>query len=161
MWFIVVESGGYLPGFSGKHYYSLDPKGRVIIPAPFREILSSNYSLKLIFVNDVFDRCLCAYPVEEWNTLMEKIKEKPQTLDAIRYYMRRVVGSATECEIDKQGRVLIPSALREDAGLDSEVVLVGQGNRIEIWNKKELENVADPSKIDKKTVMEQLSNLGL
>jgi len=150
-----------LPGFSGKHYYSLDPKGRVIIPAPFREILSSNYSLKLIFVNDVFDRCLCAYPAEEWNTLMEKIKEKPQTLDAIRYYMRRVVGSATECEIDKQGRVLIPSALREDAGLDSEVVLVGQGNRIEIWNKKELENVADPSKIDKKTVMEQLSNLGL
>lgn len=150
-----------MPGFSGKHYYSLDPKGRVIIPAPFREILSSNYSLKLIFVNDVFDRCLCAYPVGEWNTLMEKIKEKPQTLDAIRYYMRRVVGSATECEIDKQGRVLIPSALREDAGLDSEVVLVGQGNRIEIWNKKELENVADPSKIDKKTVMEQLSNLGL
>ncbi|MBI4654143.1 MAG: division/cell wall cluster transcriptional repressor MraZ [Nitrospirae bacterium] len=150
-----------MPGFYGKHYYSLDPKGRIIIPAPFREILSSNYNLKLIFVNDAFDNCVCAYPVEEWNKLMERIKEKPQTLEAVRYYMRRVVGSAIECEIDKQGRVLIPSALRADAGLEGEIVIVGQGNRIEIWDRNELGSVADPSKIDRRAIMEQLSNLGL
>jgi MraZ protein len=92
---------------------------------------------------------------------MEKVKEKPQTLDAVKYYMRRVIGSAVKCEIDKQGRVLIPSALRIDAGLNNEVVLIGLGNRIEIWDKDELENVADPSKIDKKAYMEQLSELGL
>lgn len=150
-----------MPSFSGKHYYTLDPKGRIIIPAAFREILSSNYSLKLIFVNDAFDRCLCAYPVDEWNRLMEKVKEKPQTLDALRYFMRRVIGSAIECEIDKQGRVLIPLALRVDAGLNTEIVIVGQGNRIEVWDKKEFENVADPSKIDRRAVMAELSSLGL
>jgi len=161
LWLIVVKSGGRLPSFSGKHYYTLDLKGRIIIPAPFREILSSNYSLKLIFANDVFDRCLCAYPVNEWNSLMEKVKEKPQTSDAIRYFMRRVIGSAIECDIDKQGRVLIPSALRVDARLNTEVIIVGQGNRIEIWDKKEFEDVADPSKIDRKAVMAELSSLGL
>lgn len=150
-----------MPGFSGKYYYTLDQKGRIIIPASFREILSSNYTSKLIFANDVFDRCLSAYPVDEWNSLMEKIKGMPQTLDAVRYFMRRVIGSAVECDIDRQGRVLVPSALRVDGGLNSEVVLMGQGNRIEIWDRNELENVADPSKIDRKTYMEQLSNLGL
>lgn len=150
-----------MPGFFGKHYYTLDPKGRIIIPAPFREILSSNYSLKLIFVNDIFDRCICAYPIDEWNQLMEKMKGKPQTMDAVRYYMRRVVGSAVECEIDKQGRTLVPASLRDDAGLDGEVVMIGQGNRIEIWNKKEFIDVADPSKVDRKAYMEQLSGLGL
>lgn len=150
-----------MPGFSGKYYYTLDPKGRIIIPAPFREILSANYNSKLIFTNDAFDRCLCAYPISEWNELMEKVKEKPQTLEAVRYFMRRVIGSAIECEIDRQGRVLVPSALRTDAGLNNEVVLMGQGNRIEIWDRGELEKVADPSKIDRKAYMEQLSSLGL
>jgi len=150
-----------MPGFSGKYYNTLDSKGRIFIPAPFREILSSNYTTKLIFTNDVFDRCLCAYPVDEWNKLIEKVKGMPQTLDAVKYYMRRVIGSAIECEIDKQGRILIPSALRIDAGLNTEVVLIGLGNRIEIWDKDELENIADPKKIDKKTYMQQLSELGL
>jgi MraZ protein len=146
---------------TGKHYVTLDAKGRIVIPAPIREHLSVNYITILIFTNDVFDRCLCAYPPEEWKRLMEKVKEKPQALDAVKYYMRRVIGSAVKCEIDKQGRVLIPSALRIDAGLNNEVVLIGLGNRIEIWDKDELENVADPSKIDKKAYMEQLSELGL
>jgi len=150
-----------LPGFSGRYYYTIDQKGRVIIPAPFREILSSNYTTKLIFTNDAFDRCLNAYPVEEWNILMEKVKSLPQTLDAVRYYMRRVIGSAIECEMDKQGRILIPSALRIDAALTDEIVLLGQGDRISIWDKKELEEVDDPSKIDRRSYMEQLSNLGL
>jgi len=157
----VGESGGNVPGFSGKYYYTLDQKGRVIIPAPFREILASNYTSKLIFTNDVFDRCLNAYPVDEWHALMEKVKGLPQTLDAVRYFMRRVIGSAIECEIDKQGRVLIPSALRIDGGLNSEVVLLGQGNRIDVWDREELEKVADPEKIDRQAYMEQLSNLGL
>ncbi len=150
-----------MPGFSGRYYYTLDQKGRVIIPAPFREILSSNYTSKLIFTNDAFDRYLNAYPVDEWNILMEKVKGLPQSNDAVRYFMRRVIGSAIECELDKQGRVLIPSALRIDAGLNNEVVLLGQGNKIDVWDKKEFESVDDPSKIDRKAYMEQLSNLGL
>jgi MraZ protein len=154
----VVEK---MVGFTGKHYVTLDAKGRIVIPAAFREYLSVNYTTILIFTNDAFDRCLCAYTVDEWKRLMERVKEKPQTLDAVKYYMRRVIGSAVKCEIDKQGRVLIPPALRIDAGLNNEVVLLGLGNRMEVWDKSELENIADPKKIDKKAYMQQLSELGL
>jgi MraZ protein len=148
-------------GFSGKHYKSLDSKGRLIVPAPFREILSSNHSSKLIITNEVFDGCLCAYPVDEWQKLIDKVNGMPQTLAAIKYYMRRVIGSAVECEVDKQGRVLIAPALRQDAGLNSEVVMLGLGNRIEIWDKDALSDVADPSKIDKEAFEEKFSDLGL
>ncbi|MBI5050159.1 MAG: division/cell wall cluster transcriptional repressor MraZ [Nitrospirae bacterium] len=153
-----------MPGFYGKYYYNLDSKGRTLIPPVFKEILSSNYSPRLVFVNDEFDNCLCAYPVDEWNKLMEKIKEMPQTSDAVKYYKRRVIGSAVECEIDKQGRVLIPSALREDAQLSNEIVLVGQGHKVEIWDKKKYEEVADPSRLDKEMIKGfkgELSGLGL
>lgn len=153
-----------LRSFYGKYYYTLDSKGRTPIPPSFKEILSSNYSLKLVFVNDEFDKCLCAYPVEEWNKVVEKVEKMPQTLDAVKYFKRRVMGSAVECEIDKQGRVLIPSALREDANLNTEIVLVGQGSKIEIWDRRQYEEIADPSKLDKETInkfKEQLSSHGL
>ncbi len=153
-----------MPGFYGKYYYTLDAKGRILIPPTFKETLSSNYSLRLVFVNDAFDHCLCAYPVDEWNSLMEKVSKMPQTLDAVKYFMRRVIGSAVECEIDKQGRILIPSALRSDAGLNGEMVLIGQGSKIEVWDKKEFEGVADPSKFDTGTIKEykdHLSDRGL
>lgn len=153
-----------MPGFYGKYYYTLDAKGRTPIPSAFKETLSSNYSLRLVFVNDAFDHCLCAYPVDEWNRLMEKIKQMPQTLDAVKYFMRRVIGSAVECEIDRQGRVLIPSALRSDAGLNGEMVLIGQGTKIEVWDKSEFEGVADPSKFDIETIKQykdHLSDRGL
>ena len=150
-----------MSGFSGKHYKSLDPKGRLIVPAPFRDILSSSHSSNLIITNEVFDKCLCAYPVNEWQTLIERVNKMPQTSDAIKYFMRRVIGSAIECEVDKQGRVLVAPALRIDAGLDGEVVILGLGNRIEIWDKNELEGVADPNKIDKKSYKEEFTSLGL
>ena len=148
-------------GFSGKHYKSLDSKGRLIVPAPFRDILSSNHSSKLIITNEVFDKCLCAYTVNEWQTLIEKVNKMPQTSDAVKYFMRRVIGSAIECEVDKQGRVLLAPALRIDAGLNSEVVILGLGSRIEIWDKGELEGVADPNKIDKQSYKEEFTSLGL
>lgn len=147
--------------FSGKHYKTLDAKGRLIIPAPFREILSSNHSSKLIITNEVFDKCLCAYTVDEWQQLIDRVNGLPQTSDAVKYYMRRVIGSAVETEIDRQGRVLVPPALRVDSGLNGEVVMLGIGNRIEIWDKSELEGVADPSKIDTKAFKEEFANLGL
>jgi MraZ protein len=147
--------------FSGKHYKSMDVKGRLIIPAPFREILSSNHSSKLIITNEVFDKCLCAYAVDEWQQLIDRVNQLPQTSDAVKYYMRRVIGSAVESEIDKQGRVLVSPALRVDSGLNGEVVLLGLGNRIEIWDKTELECVADPSKIDTKAFKEEFADLGL
>jgi MraZ protein len=151
-----------VPGFSGTYYNTLDPKGRVIIPAPFREILSSTHNnSKLILANEIFDKCLCAYPVDEWNRLIEKVKDKPQTSDAVKYFMRRVIGSAQECEIDKQGRILVSSVLRTNAVLNSEVVLIGLGNRIELWDRKECDSIVDPQKINKEAMMEEFSKLDL
>jgi MraZ protein len=157
----VELSGGNVAAFYGKYYYSLDPKGRLIIPAPFREILNSNYSIKIYLTNALFDSCLHIFPQEEWNKLQEKVRPLPKTDEAVRLFMRRVIASAQECEIDKQGRVLIPSSLREDAKLNIEVAVVGQIDRIDLWDRKEWDNVADPTKVNRREFEERLSSLGI
>lgn len=150
-----------MPAFSGKYYYTVDLKGRVIIPAPFREIITSNYSTKLYITNALFDRCLYIYPLEEWNKLHEQIRTKPKSDEAIRYFLRRIVASAVEIEMDKPGRILIPAALREDANINSNVVLVGQIERIELWDRNEWDSLFDPNKIDRKGIEEKLAGYGL
>jgi MraZ protein len=162
----VVESGRKwggveMPAFSGKYYYTVDPKGRIIIPAPFREIISSNYSSKLYITNAPFDKCLYVYPLEEWNKLQEQVRTKPRSDEAIRFFLRRVIASAIEIEMDKQSRVLIPAALREDANINTNVVVVGQIERIELWDRNEWDVLFDPAKIDKKSIEEKLAAYGL
>lgn len=150
-----------MPAFSGKYYYSIDPKGRFIIPAPFREIISSNYSPKLYIVNAAFDKCLHIYPQEEWNRLEEKVRQLPKMHEEVRFFMRKVIASAQEIEADKQGRILIPAAHREDGGLNSDIVIVGQIEKIELWDRVEWDAVVDPSKVDRKSVEEKLAAYGL
>jgi MraZ protein len=157
----VVESGGKMPAFSGKYYYVVDQKGRIILPAPFREIISSNYSSKLYITNAPFDRCLYIYPLEEWNRLQDQVRTKPRSDEAIRFFLRRVIASAVEVEMDKQGRVLIPAALREDANINTNVVMAGQIERIELWDRNEWDILFDPSKIDRKSVEEKLTSYGI
>jgi MraZ protein len=148
---------GKVPSFSGKYYYTIDPKGRIIIPAPFREIISSNYSTKLYVTNAPFDKCLYIYPMEEWNRHLESIRSKPRSDEAIRYYLRRVIASAVEIETDKQGRILIPASLREDATLNTNVVLAGQIEKIELWDRSEWDSSFDPGKIDRKAFEDKLA----
>jgi MraZ protein len=153
--------GSRVPLFSGKYYYTVDPKGRVIIPAPFREIISNNYSTKLYITNAPFERCLSIYPLEEWNKLQDVVKTKPKSDKAIKYFRRRVIASAIDIEIDKQGRVLIPAALREDARINTDVVIVGQLESIEIWDREEWDSLSDPSKVDKDAIEAGLTTHGL
>ncbi|GAB4483057.1 MAG: division/cell wall cluster transcriptional repressor MraZ [Thermodesulfovibrionales bacterium] len=150
-----------MPYFSGKYYYTIDPKGRVIIPSPFREIISSNYSTKLYVTNDLFDPCLLVYPQEEWTRIEEKVRQLPKSQDEVKYFLRRVVASAQEIEFDKQGRILVPASLREDAGLNSDIVIVGQIDKIELWDRKAWDAANDPSAIDRKAVAEKLASYGL
>jgi len=150
-----------MPAFSGKYYYTIDPKGRVIIPSPFREIIFTNYSTKLYITNDVFDKCLHVYPQEEWSRLEEKVRLLPKSQEEIKFFMRRVIASAQEVELDKQGRILVPAAHREDAVLNTDIVIVGQIEKIELWDRKEWDAVNDPSRIDKKVVAEKLAAYGL
>ena len=150
-----------MPSFSGKYYYSVDSKGRIIIPAPFREIISANYSRKLYIVNAAFDKCLHLYPQEEWNRLEERVRAMPKMDEAVKFFMRKVIASAVEIELDKQGRVLIPVAHREDSSINGEIVVVGQIDKIELWDRKEWDAMVDPAKIDKKAVEQRLVSYGL
>lgn len=150
-----------MSAFSGKYYYTVDPKGRVMVPAPFREIIAANYAPRLYVTNDAFDKCLHIYPLEEWNSLQEKVKVLPQMSDAVRYFMRKVIASAMEVELDKQGRLLLPLAHRQDIGIESEAVLVGMINKIEVWDKATWDDVMDQSKVDAAEFRKVLGEFGL
>lgn len=150
-----------MPAFSGRHYYTVDEKGRLMIPASFREILSTQYGSRLCITNAAFDRCLHIYPHEEWLKLEEKVRGLPKMLEEVRFFMRRVIASAQECSFDKQGRLLIPAAHREDAGINGDVVIVGQIEKIEVWDRKEWDSIVDPTKIDRKAAEERLAAYGL
>lgn len=149
-----------MPSFSGKYYFTVDTKGRIIVPAPFREIISTNYSTKLYITNAPVDQCLRIYPLEEWSKLQDKVRTKPSSDKHMKFFMRRVIGSAVEVELDKQGRVLIPASLREDANINSNVVIVGQVDRVELWDREEWDKLVDLSKIDKESMEDGLASLG-
>ncbi|WP_460176174.1 division/cell wall cluster transcriptional repressor MraZ [Thermodesulfovibrio hydrogeniphilus] len=148
--------------FIGKYYHNLDQKGRVMMPAPLREVLATKYSSgKLFLTNAPFDKALHLYPIEEWLKLEEKIRQLPRSDEAVMYFLRRVIASAVPCELDKQGRLLIPYEHRQDAEINTEVVIVGQIERIEIWDKNIWDSVTDPSKVNIKRIQDALAQYGL
>ncbi|RMF99840.1 MAG: division/cell wall cluster transcriptional repressor MraZ [Nitrospirae bacterium] len=149
-----------MPGFKGKYYNSVDPKGRVMIPAPFRSILTTNYSTQMVITLSTFDDCLHLYPIPEWENFEQKVRALPRSSDAVQLILRREVASAHDCELDRQGRLLIPASLREDAGIDGEVVVVGQLDKIALWNREKWDEVNDLSRIDRKAFMRELAELG-
>lgn len=119
--------------FIGHHTYSLDNKGRVSIPSEFRDVLSERYDEKLVLMKH-YDRCLVAYPVEEWAKLDEKISALPASDPMVTRFLRNFYSSAKVCELDGQGRVLVPPALKAYAGLTREVIIIGLSNKMEIWD---------------------------
>jgi MraZ protein len=119
--------------FRGSFEHSVDSKGRVSVPSKFRDIIADRYDGRLVMTMD-FDRCLTVYPLEEWEKLEEKIKTLPMMQKEVKEFMRFFFSSATECELDKQGRILIPPIHRERAGITKSVMLVGIINKIEIWD---------------------------
>lgn len=120
--------------FRGSFEHSVDSKGRVSVPSRFREILSERYEGKLVLTMD-FDKCIMVYPLEEWERVEEKIKSLPQSQKEVKDYTRFVFSNASECELDKQGRILIPPTLREGARISKSVMVVGILNKMEIWDK--------------------------
>jgi MraZ protein len=150
-----------MSAFSGKYYYTVDTKGRVMVPVAFREIIAANYGPKLYVTNDAFEKCLHIYPQDEWNILSEKMGMLPQMNDAVSYFMRKVIASAMEVEMDKQGRVLLPQAHRQDTGIGSEAVIVGVVNKIEVWDRATWDKVMDPARIDSDAYKKVLSDFGI
>jgi MraZ protein len=116
--------------FMGEYSHSIDAKGRLIMPAKFREQLGDEF-----VVTKSPDKCLYVYTNEEWKNFEEKLATLPITNKGTRQFVRFFLAGAATCEVDKQGRILLPAVLREYAELDKEVVLAGTSKRIEIWNK--------------------------
>ena len=116
--------------FMGEYNHTIDAKGRMIVPSKFREQLGNEF-----VVTKGLDGCLFVYPNEEWHNIEEKFRNVPLTTKDARKFSRFFFAGAATCELDKQGRILIPPVLREFADLQKDVVSVGVLNRIEIWSK--------------------------
>ena len=129
--------------FIGEYEHSVDAKGRVIMPAKLREDIGEKFIL-----TKGLDGCLFAYSQTEWTNFEEKLKTLPLTNKNARDFVRFFLSGAIECEIDKQGRFLIPGNLRGYAKLDKEIVILGVGTRIEIWNKETWNNSAEDISAD-------------
>lgn len=119
--------------FRGRSLHSIDAKGRIRIPSRFREILRHHFDDRLILTN--LDRCLIAYPLAEWEKIEQKFAELSLVRQDVKAFQRFFISGATECGFDKQGRILIPQTLREQAQLDREAVLAGMVKSFEIWSK--------------------------
>ncbi|RHW39742.1 transcriptional regulator MraZ [Lysinibacillus yapensis] len=116
--------------FMGEYQHSVDAKGRLIIPSKFRENLGETF-----VITRGLDNCLFGYPMDEWRKLEEKLKELPMTKKDARAFARFFFSGATEVEIDKQGRINIPTTLANYAKLEKECVVLGVSSKIEIWAK--------------------------
>ncbi|GIP57787.1 division/cell wall cluster transcriptional repressor MraZ [Paenibacillus woosongensis] len=116
--------------FMGEFQHSIDDKGRIIIPAKFRDLLGASF-----VVTRGLDQCLFVYPMQEWEVLEQKLKALPLMKSDARAFTRFFFSGATECEWDKQGRVNLPANLRQYAKLEKDCVVLGVSNRVEIWSR--------------------------
>jgi len=119
----------------GEYHHNIDNKGRLIIPAKFRDALGEEF-----VITRGLDQCLFGYSMDEWKLIEDKLKTLPLTKKDARAFTRFFFSGATECELDKQGRVNISSPLLTYAKLEKECVILGVSNRIEIWSKQQWED---------------------
>ena len=150
----MVESGEDWGGermFLGEYQHTIDDKGRIIIPAKFREALGSEF-----IITRGLDQCLFVYPKAEWAVLEQKLKSLPLMKSDARAFTRFFFSGATECELDKQGRINIPKNLCEYAKLEKECVVIGVSNRVEIWSKEVWEQYFQQSEQSFNEIAEKL-----
>lgn len=121
--------------FYGEHEHSLDKKGRLILPAKFRETAKANY-IEKFFITRGLDNCLFMFAEEEWRAQEAKFKSIPFTKAQSRKFNRLYFSGAQEVTFDKQGRILVPKYLKEFAGIKRDVIIIGVSNRIEIWDSE-------------------------
>ena len=139
--------------FMGEYNHTIDAKGRLIVPSKFREQLGNTF-----VITKGLDGCLFVYSNEEWKTIEESFRNKPLTSKDARKFTRFFFAGACECEVDKQGRILIPSNLREYAGIEKDVVSIGALNRVEIWSKEKWLDNGDYDDMDE--IAEHMAELG-
>lgn len=120
----------------GVHSLSMDSKGRMAIPSRFRDALIDACKGELVLTIDTEELCLLLYPLREWEVIQQKIESLPSYNKAVRRIQRLLIGHAADIEMDGAGRILVPGPLRDHARLDKRVVLLGQGNKFEVWDEE-------------------------
>ncbi|PSL16612.1 MraZ protein [Marinobacterium halophilum] len=121
--------------FRGVNPINLDAKGRMALPARYRESVREHSEGRMVVTIDTEDQCLLLYPQPEWDEIQARIDALPSFNKAVRRIQRLLTGHATDLELDTNGRMLLPAPLREYAGLDKKIILLGQGNKFEIWSE--------------------------
>jgi len=140
----------------GEYQHTIDAKGRLIMPARFREELGETF-----IVTRGLDRCLFVYPMDEWRTLENKLKSLPMTQANARAFVRFLFSGATECTLDRQGRILLPSHLREHAGITKDVMIIGVSTRVEIWAREQWQAYVEEAEVSYDQIAETLVDLGI
>lgn len=138
--------------FMGEYAHSIDAKGRIILPAKFRDELGSHF-----VVTRGLEGCLSVYTMEAWLTIANSMKKLKASKENVRAFKRFLFGSAAEVEFDKQGRILIPSTLREYAKLTKDVTVLGTGDKIELWDTAAYEAYAAKIVPDMEEIAESLN----
>jgi len=142
--------------FFGEYNHTIDTKGRVSVPAKFREQLGDSFIL-----TKGLDNCLFIYPQNEWKILEEKLKQLPLTNKDARAFVRFFFSGATECELDNQGRIRIPNNLREYAHLEKEAVMIGVATRIEVWSQNQWEDYNNDANLSYDEIASKMAELGI
>lgn len=145
--------------FRSSSFHTIDPKGRIIIPARFRKVLKADDEYGVVI--SIKDGCIYAYTFDEWKNLEQKIRAaKSATMEK---FKRFFLGNACPLKCDKQDRILIPQSLRTYADIDKEIVLVGVLDRFEIWSREKWdhENLKMEQELEKEEVQEEIASLGL
>lgn len=147
--------------FRGGSFHTIDPKGRIIIPARFREVIQASGNDALMISQ--MDKGLVVYTLPEWSKIEARILSLVEKSESMRRFRRVFVGGAFECICDKQDRILIPPSLRQYAGLDREIVLVGVLDHFEIWSREnwDNENLVMEADMKKEDVRNEIARLGL
>ncbi len=140
----------------GEFEHSLDVKGRLTMPAKIREDIGEKF-----IITKGLDGCLFGFSKQEWDNFEEKLKTLPLTNKNARDFVRFFLSGAIECEVDKQGRFLIASNLREYASLEKEAVITGVGTRIEIWNKEKWKAYNSEENLSADQIAENMASLGM
>ena len=147
--------------FRGFSYHTIDAKGRIIIPARFRDHIKSDGQNGVMV--SVMDGCLFAYPFDEWHKIENKILALAETNDYMRQFRRVFIGGAFECLCDKQERILIPPTLRQYANLEKEIAMVGVLRHFEVWSREkwEKQQMALEENMQKEELRNEIAKLGI
>ena len=140
----------------GEYEHTLDVKGRLIMPAKLREDIGDKF-----IITKGLDRCLFGFSLSEWEQFEDKLKSLPLTNKSARDFVRLFLSGAISIEIDKQGRFLVASNLREYASMEKEVVIIGVGTRIEFWSKENWNKYNNSDSISAENLADNMTMLGI